>query len=151
VERRESPHTLRAFGRIGHRNFAHCTSTGKVLLANLTDDELRRTLPDAKLEARTPYTITDRSLLMVELQRVRKAGHAENVNEGEVGLASVAAPIRDASGRVIAAISVAGPAARLEGETMRRFAAATADTAAAISERLGHRPDRLQLRSARSA
>jgi DNA-binding IclR family transcriptional regulator len=151
VERRESPHTLRAFGRIGHRNFAHCTSTGKVLLANLTDDELKRTLPDAKLEARTPYTITDRSLLMVELQRVRKAGHAENVNEGEVGLASVAAPIRDASGRVIAAISVAGPAARLEGETMRRFAAATADTAAAISERLGHRPDRLQLRSARSA
>jgi IclR family transcriptional regulator, KDG regulon repressor len=151
VERRESPRTLRAFGRIGHRNFAHCTSTGKVLLAYLPPEDLERTLDGRDLVARTPYTITGREALLAELERVRSLGHAENVNEGEVGLGSVAAPIRDASGRVIAAISVAGPVARLEGEMMRRFAAATMETAAAISERLGYRPERHHARSARSA
>jgi DNA-binding IclR family transcriptional regulator len=151
VERRESPRTLRAFGRIGHRNFAHCTSTGKVLLASLPQDELKSLLASRELVARTPYTITDLGALLVELERVRRLGHAENVNEGEVGLASVAAPIRDAGGQVIAAISVAGPAVRLEGEVRRRFAAAVMETGAAISERLGYRPERHQPRSVRSA
>lgn len=141
VERRESPRTLRAFSRVGHRNFAHCTSTGKVLLAHLSSDELDALLRGRTLEAKTPYTITDPSRLREELDCVRLRGNATNINEGEEGLASVAAPIRDASGQVIAAISVAGPVSRLEGETLRRFAAATTQTAAAISERLGYRPE----------
>jgi IclR family transcriptional regulator, KDG regulon repressor len=139
IERRESPRTLRAFGRIGHRNYAHCTSTGKVLLAGLPEDSVRSLLGGHQLEARTAYTITSPEKLLDELQRVRQRGYAVNLNESEVGLASVAAPIRDAGGQVVAAISVAGPSARFEGEALRHISHATVETAQAISDRLGWR------------
>lgn len=141
VERRESPHTLRLFSQIGHRNWAHSTSTGKVLLAHLPPHELHDLLPE-NLEAKTPYTITDRDRLKQELERARLRGYAENVNESEVGVASVGAPIRDATGKVIAAISVAGPILRFDGDAMRRFAGVVVQTADAISERMGWRPGR---------
>lgn len=147
IERRESPRTLRAFGRVGHRNFAHCTSTGKVLLAFRPPEEIERLIEGRELPPKTPYTITDPVRLRHELERVRLRGYAENINESEVGLASVAAPIRDARGRVVAAISVAGPVARFEGEAMRRFAAATLQTSDEISERLGYRAERARSRA----
>jgi DNA-binding IclR family transcriptional regulator len=140
VERRESPRTLRAFGRVGHRNFAHCTSTGKVLLAHLPAERLDRLLAGVRLEARTPRTVVDPAALRAELARVRHQGYAFNVDESEIGLSSVAAPIRDAAGDVIAAISVAGPSQRFEGEAARRARIATLDAAREISERLGYRP-----------
>lgn len=140
VERRESPQTLRLFGRVGHRNHAHCTSTGKVLLAFLPPDELERRLAAMELPARTPYTITDRERLRAELEEVRRRGFAINVNESEMGIASVAAPICDRTGNVVAAVSTAGPLTRFEGPAMRRFAEMTVDAARGISERLGYRP-----------
>lgn len=140
VERRESPQTLRLFGRVGHRNHAHCTSTGKVLLAFLPPDELERRLATLELVQKTPYTIADPQRLRAELASVRKRGYAVNVNESELGIASVAAPILDRSATVVAAISTAGPVTRFEGPAMRRFAEMTVDAAKAISERLGFRP-----------
>ena len=58
IERRESPQTLRLFGRVGHRNDAHCTSTGKLLLACLSAEELDTTLRGWRLPSKTPHTIT---------------------------------------------------------------------------------------------
>lgn len=139
VARRESPHTLRLFGRVGHRNHAHCTSTGKVLLAFLPEPERAAILDGRELPAHTQYTITDHDRLEEELEAIRRRGWAANVNESELGVTSVAAPIRDASGRVVAAISVAGPGPRFTRETVRRFAAETVRTADAISSRLGYR------------
>lgn len=136
VERRESPHTVRLFGRVGHRNHAHCTSTGKVLLANLPKEDLDTLLTGWRLPARTPYTIVTHAALRAELDAVRRQGWAENVNESEVGVASVAAPIRDAEG-VVAAVSVAGPVQRVEEATLRRHVRAVVEAAAAISRRLG--------------
>ena len=144
VERRESPQTLRLWGRVGHRNRAHRTSTGKVLLAHLPPDELDRVLARRPLDAKTPHTITDPEVLKRELERVRRQGWAINVNESEVGVASVAAPIRDASGRVVAAISVAGPTLRFTPQAVQRFIAETTATAAAISARMGYRPERAE-------
>jgi IclR family transcriptional regulator, KDG regulon repressor len=141
VERRESLHTLRLFSRIGHRNDAHCTSTGKVLLASLPDSELDWLLAMGPLRTHTPHTITAPERLREELDRVRLKGYAENINESEVGVASVAAPIRDASGTVIAAISAAGPTLRMNGTALARFAHLTVQTARGISERLGYRVD----------
>jgi IclR family transcriptional regulator, KDG regulon repressor len=143
VERRESLHTLRLFSRIGHRNDAHCTSTGKVLLANLPEAELDRLLAIGPLAAHTPHTVTDPAQLRQELERVRLRGYAENINESEVGVASVAAPIRDSSAAVIAAISAAGPTLRMNGSTLTRVAHLTVQTAQAISERMGYRLERL--------
>lgn len=140
IARRESPHTLRLFGRVGHRNHAHCTSTGKLLLAFLPLPELAAILHGFALPAHTRHTITDRLKLEDELEAIRRRGWADNIEESELGVHSVAAPIREAIGRVVAAISVAGPAARFTPDAMRQVAADTVRTADAISGRLGWRP-----------
>lgn len=139
VERRESPQTLRLFGRVGHRNDAYCTSTGKVLLAYLPGPRLAALLDGWELRARTPHTITDPARLLAELDQVRRRGWAENVNEVEMGVASVAAPIRNGLGEVVASVSVAGPLQRLSGDSLKRFARPTVDAGLVISKRLGYR------------
>ena len=138
VERRESSHTLRIFRRVGHRNHAHCTSSGKVLLAWLPADERRRIYAEHGLPPHTPQTITDPERLEEELVRVRERGYAENINESELGASSVAAPIRDVSGSVIAAIAIAAPSARFSRESMRRFASEVVTAAERISSHLGY-------------
>lgn len=139
IARRESPHMLRLFGRVGHRNHAHCTSTGKLLLAFLPPAELAAVLEGVTLLAHTRRTITSRRKLDDELEAIRRRGWAENIEESELGVHSVAAPIRDASGSVIAAISVAGPAGRFTPDAMRHVAVDTVRVADAISGRLGWR------------
>jgi IclR family transcriptional regulator, KDG regulon repressor len=141
VERLESPHTLRIFGRVGHRNSAHCTSTGKVLLAHLPERRLALLLEGWQPERKTDATVCDPAQLRAELDRVRAQGWAENIGESELGVASVAAPVRNARGEVIAAVSVAGPVMRVNGDTLRRFFRASVVQAAdAISDQLGWRP-----------
>ena len=138
IERRESAQTLRLFGRVGYRNDAHCTSTGKLLLAALTPHTLEKTLKDWKLKPHTPHTITQLNSLRAEISEIRKRGWAENINESEMGVASVAAPIRNGMGEVIAAVSVAGPLQRVSGDSMKRFARPCIEAGVAISRRLGY-------------
>jgi IclR family transcriptional regulator, KDG regulon repressor len=139
VERRESPQTLRLFGRVGHRNDAYCTSTGKLLMAFLPPQRIDALLDGWVLTPRTPHTITDTRRLRQELDLVRQRGWAENINEVEMGVASVAAPIRNGLGEVVASVSVAGPLQRLTGDSLKRFARPTVDAGLAISRRLGYR------------
>lgn len=138
VERRESPQTVRLFGRVGHRNDAHSTSTGKVLLAHLPAADLDVLLAGWRLPRKTQYTISDQATLRAQLQIVLGQGWAENVNESEVGVASIAAPIRDSRGVVVAALSIAGPLTRMEGATLRRYVRPVTEAAAAISRRMGY-------------
>ena len=139
VERLDSLHTLRIFSRVGHRLPAHATSSGKVLLAGLPPQTLDARLRQWQPVAMTPRTITDEQELRAELRVVAKRGWAENVEEGEVGVASVGAPIRGIDGSVSAAISVVGPITRVKGASLRRFCGAVVDAASAISGRLGYR------------
>src|SRR5262249_19449415 len=119
IERRESLRTLRHMvDMVGHRNFAHCTSCGKVLLAALPEADFDRLLGDVRLRGRTAHSIPDAGRLREELALVRERGYAENISESTTSMASVAAPIHDHSGRAIAAISVAGPISRM-GEAAR--------------------------------
>jgi len=145
VERIESPHTLRLFNEVGRRNWAHASSTGKVLLAFLPEDELDRLLEGWQLPAVTPHTITDPAALEEELDRVRARGYSQNTNESSVGIVSVGAPIRDATGRVIAAVSSAGPSLRLQATAMESHVGAVLVAAEAISRNLGWRPAALNL------
>ncbi len=138
TERMDSPHTLRLFLEVGRRNWTHCTGTGKCLLAYLPEDELDHLLDGWTLPARTPFTITDHQLLRKELREVRRRGWAQNLSESEEGVLSVAAPIRDAAGRVIASMSVAGPAQRMD-PAMGTITAALTDSAATASRRMGYR------------
>ena len=139
VERLDSPHTLRIFSRVGHRLPAHCTSSGKVLLAGLSPETLDARLAQWKPVAMTAHTITDEQALRAELRTVAQRGWAENVEEGEPGVASVGAPIRGMDGTVTAAISVAGPISRVRGASLRRFSGPVVEAANAISRRHGYR------------
>lgn len=140
MERRESQATLRTFGTVGHRNVAHATSTGKVLLAFLPQDELFARVARRPLTALTAHTITRLPVLLDQLREARRRGYAEQIEESSIGVASVAAPIRDDRGRVVAAISMARPVAGLSPAVRRRDAASTMEAAGRISERLGFRP-----------
>lgn len=138
IERLDSPNTLRLFLEVGRRNSAHCTGCGKALLAFSAPELVERIMRGWELDGRTPHTLTTHAALRADLEAARKQGYACNRHESEVGVISVAAPIRDVSGRTVAAISVAGPAERLETDELR-FAQATMECAATISRRLGHR------------
>ncbi|MBW3605440.1 MAG: IclR family transcriptional regulator [Actinobacteria bacterium] len=138
VERLDSPHTLRLFVEVGRRNDAHATGTGKCLLAFLPPDRLDALLREWDLNAKTPHTITDRTALQRDLAEARRRGYAVNRHESEVGVISVAAPIRDATAQVVAAMSVAGPAERMD-PALPKVSAAVREAAAIASRRLGWR------------
>ncbi len=107
VERREGPGAITLFRGVGARNAAHVTSTGKVLLAFLPTEHQERTVAGLRMRPKTPRTITSRADFLVELSKVRRQGYAENRGESEPGVCSIAAPIRDPLGWVVAAVSVA--------------------------------------------
>lgn len=138
VERLDSPSTVKVFSEVGRRNSAHSTGCGKALLAFAAPGHLEQLLRDWELDALTPHTITDHAQLRTELAEARRRGYAVNRRESAVTVMSVGAPIRDLSGRAVAAISVAGPVERLEPNELR-FAQATMEVAAVVSRRLGFR------------
>jgi IclR family transcriptional regulator, KDG regulon repressor len=108
-----------------------------VLLAYLPEARRHAVLREAPLTAMTPHTITSREQLVAELTRVRRRGWAEAINEREIGIASIAAPIRDISDEVVAAISIGVPLARCSVMALRRLAPTIVEAAEAASRRLG--------------
>jgi IclR family acetate operon transcriptional repressor len=122
---------------VGKRNPLHATSSGKVFLAHMPaenlDDHLGRPLPRF-----TPNTITRPDELRRQLGTVRANGYASTVEELEVGLNAVAAPIQSFEGTVVAALSASGPAYRLTPDSLVQVARQTVLAAATISERLGY-------------
>ncbi len=92
--------------QLGTRFPAWATSLGRVLLAALPDDAADAALEHSDLHPFTPTTLVDRTALLAELDRVRRAGWAIVDGELEEGLRSIAAPVRDASGAVVAAVNV---------------------------------------------
>src|SRR6266704_3424784 len=135
--RHETHNLLPIFRQVGHRLPAHGTSSGKILLAALPPDELRRRLADWRPVAQTPWTITDRSRLLAELTAVAGRGWAQNNEEGHLGIVSVGAPIRGRDGKVMAAVSVVGDSARMR-TMMRRATTLVVESARVISGRLGY-------------
>lgn len=99
---------------------AYCTSMGRVLLSEMDDDSLERFLSAARIEAKTPKTVTSPEELGRAIRRVREQGYALVDEELEFGLRSIAVPVRDRSGRVAAAINVSTHAGRTDIATMKR-------------------------------
>lgn len=90
----------------GSRLPAYCTSMGRVLLAALPESQMQAHLPDAPYPARTPHTLTQPQALAQELARVRAQGFAVIDQEVELGLRSIAVPLMNARGQVVAALNV---------------------------------------------
>src|SRR5699024_3232666 len=126
----QGPGTVAMQNWVGQRTTLHATSSGKALLAFLP--ERRR----AGLLAGPLEEFTSRALEQ-ELAEVRERGWAQAVEELEEGLNAVAAPIRDHTGQVVAALSVAGPAYRLTVERLPQVARTVIRSAEEISRRLG--------------
>ena len=105
---------------VGSRLPAYCTSMGRVLLAFLNEDDLDAYLERVPLVRQTPHTIIELAVLRRELQRVRAEGYALVDQELELGLRSIAVPVRQQDGRAVASINVGAQAARVDLETMTR-------------------------------
>lgn len=144
------PAVLGLSAEIGTRWPAHATSSGKALLAWSGDDGSGSGPgsgtgdgdPDLSaladpLPRYTGRTLTTREALRRELERVRERGFATAENELEKGYVAAAAPIREGSGDVVAAVSVAGPASRLSADRLEGVGRRVRETALRISRRLG--------------
>ena len=126
---------LQSHNWVGQHIPLHATSNGKVLLSGLPVDEQTRLL--GSLPAYTSLTITKRGELRKELEKVDAQGYAVAVDELEVGLTAVAAPIRNAHGDVIASMSVSGPTFRLDEERLPSVIDLLVAAAGEVSHRLG--------------
>jgi IclR family transcriptional regulator, pca regulon regulatory protein len=124
---------------LGSRLPAHCTSMGRVLLAELAEDEIRALLPE-KLAPRTDRTIRTRDELDTVLDQVRQQGWALVDEELEIGVRSVAAPLRDSTGRAFAAMNVSTHAGRTTvADIHEHFLPPLVATARQISEAFAKR------------
>ncbi len=138
IERLDSPHMLRLFIKVGRRQPAHSTSTGKCLLAHLDKATLNRILDGWVMERKTEHTLTDLTMFRRQLAEVRRLGYACNLEESELGVVSVSAPIRDRTQSVVAAVSVAGAKSRF-GSDLSGLSQSVRKAAAVASHQLGYR------------
>ncbi|NLM01398.1 MAG: IclR family transcriptional regulator [Treponema sp.] len=138
----ESAHTIRMFSRVGKRIPLHCTAIGKVFLSNLNTEkrtELFKKMhtEDGKFKKFTKNTLTTDEQLNEELIKVSNLGYAHDNQEHEEGITCFAAPIRDTSGNVVAAISVSFPYFRFPKEKTEEIATQIKKTATEISVAAG--------------
>ncbi len=122
---------------VGQSTPSHATSSGKVLLAHLPGLDLEKLL-GSDLQRCTQHTITDLDALAHELDVVRERGWACTVEEYELGLNALAAPVRDHDGTVVAAISVSAPSHRMVVEDFPGVAARLLQAAEDLGRRLGN-------------
>jgi IclR family transcriptional regulator, KDG regulon repressor len=132
----ESDQGLRMSARLGGRDPLHSTSLGKAILAFLPERERERILA-SPLPSRTGRTSTDAATLRAALDGIRRDGVAEDRGENEAGALCFGAPIFDAAGTVVAAVSVSSPESRVDAAREREIAAAVRETAGDITHRIG--------------
>jgi DNA-binding IclR family transcriptional regulator len=133
----EGPTAVRVASRLGRTMPAHCTSTGKAMLAQLPQAELHQLLPDENLERITSRSIGSRTELESELTRVREQGFAVNREESEEGVASVAVPIPTRAPALRLALNAAAPQHRLRRSQYASVAGALTEAANEIGDQLG--------------
>jgi IclR family KDG regulon transcriptional repressor len=123
---------------IGTRHPVYCTALGKVLLADLSWAEASALLARVDRQALTGNTIIELDGWRAELVRVAEQGYALDLEERILGVHCAAAPVRDHSGRVVAAVSAAGPAFRIAGDNLEDIVAIAKEQAATLSQALGY-------------
>jgi len=136
LEKKGQGQVLTVATRVGGRNPAYASSMGKILLADLSESELKAILGRGKLKKLTPNTIDEIPKLIEELARIREQGFAVDNEETFQGIRCVGAPIRDAGGKVVAAVSVTVPAQRMDDKRVRELWRLVTNTARMISERV---------------
>ena len=126
-----------AIDSVGRRQSLHATSAGKVFLAEMPREAVQAVI-DRGLPALTEATLTDGAALREQLELVRSRGYAVAYEEADVGLVAMAMPVRGLGGRVVAALTISGPAFRINERTLPGFLAELEPAAARFSWRAGY-------------
>ena len=137
--KKEASRKISLITHVGTRALVHCTSLGKVLIANLPLKDRERILGSKPLPRLTKNTIVSRKELEKEIKKVQRLGYAVDEEEHENEIRCVAAPIRNYKGKVIAAVSISGPYYRFTPDREKVMIKAILETAKKISSRLGHK------------
>ncbi len=124
--------------RVGKLLPAYASASGKIHLAYLSEDELEEFFKEVEFRKFTPKTITDRDEFLKHLKEVREKGYAIDDEEWEKEVRCLSVPIRNYSGKVIAAITLSAPAYRLPFEKINEIKDKFLQTSAEISEKLGY-------------
>jgi DNA-binding IclR family transcriptional regulator len=133
-----SAHLIQYPGWTGRRLPLYCTSSGKVLLANMTADRLDELLGSTTLRSLTAKTITDREALRQELSLVRERGYATDFGEFQDGVNAVAAAVPGPSGGAQACIAIVGPAYRFSETAVMESTGALVAVANGMANRLAY-------------
>lgn len=132
----DSPQPVRAYTSVGGRAPAASVATGKVLLAWASESVVDAAAKD--LQHHTSRSITTTEELHCQLKRIRQQGYAVNTGEWREQVVGVAAPVRDASGKVVSALGISGPADRIPDQTLRDVVPRLIELATSISKHLGY-------------
>jgi DNA-binding IclR family transcriptional regulator len=135
----ESLHPLRKTARVGDREPAYCTASGRAMLAHLPPAEARTLLESGRLVPLTPRTNCDLGSLLDLLVQVRRRGVAMDDEETVPGARCVGAAVLDHRGAVCAGISVSGPVFRLDDDRLPEVARFVQAAGQEVSRRLGYR------------
>lgn len=137
LQKVECNHPVRFLTNVGKRNPPYATSSGKVLLAFSNEEVIERVI-EKGLQKFTKNTIIDPQKLRAHLNLVKANGFANSTEEILEGVTSIAAPIYNCKGNVIAAISVVGPKQRIQSHKVQGYAKKVMNAAMEISKRMGY-------------
>jgi IclR family KDG regulon transcriptional repressor len=140
MDKRDGKGMIRISSDIGWRRPLHYGMLGMVLMAYLSEEEVRDILKKCPLVAHTPYSITDECVFRHRLEKIRRDGYVAEREEAVEGIVGIAAPIRDYSRQVVAALGVALPVGQLNAEEeVQKIVDLIKKTTDSISSDLGYR------------
>ena len=137
IERIESPHSLRWVKQLGERMPFFASASGRALLAFMDPDKRDAILAETPFEQLTPQTTTDLKAFRKELDLTRKRGYAVSVSERVEGVSCIAAPIFDASEKIIGAVTISGPGTRFSQKIISEYGELLIRTTDRISQAMG--------------
>lgn len=137
LQKVECKHPVRLMSHIGRNNPASCTSSGKVLLANQKDSVIENVI-QAGLPKMGPNSVTDPKEFLHQLRVVKEQNYSVCIDELHDDIVSIAAPIYDYTGEVVAAISIAGPSQRIKTDHIPLYIDTVKNAGNEISAKLGY-------------
>lgn len=118
IAQRHSSQMMKTFVQLGERSPVHCTGVGKILISELSKEDIEQIVHKHGLKKYTLRTITSLENLLEELEKVKKQQYAIDQEEREEGVVCVAAPIFNRARKIIAAISISGPTSRIKAKEL---------------------------------
>ena len=137
INKLSNQQTVEVESHIGHSNYIHCTASGRVLLAFSNPATINRII-EQPLMRFTPRTIVDANLLLKELQNTKEKGFAIVQGEYRDTMTSIAVPIKNIQGKVIAALNIVAPTKRLTDEKINYYVRLLREESAKITKKIGY-------------